>query len=113
MFFPTWLRLEADPFIGEFCCSQCGTLLFLYADDTAMLASVFVSKCSDLFYPYKCCTAVAANEILAPVFRNTERESLRSFDWPSFNDGFSVHLQVLDLFEQLAEGHQGLFSKCQ
>lgn len=73
---------------------------------------VFVSEYSDLFFLINVARLLQLMRFWLLFFR-AKRESLRSFDWPRFNDRFSVHLQVLDLLEQLVEGHQTLLSKCQ
>lgn len=77
-----------------------------------MLVSVFVSAYSDRFFEITVALLLQLMRFWL-LFFGTERESLRSFDWPRFNDRFSVHLQVLDVFEQLVEEYQTLFSKCQ
>lgn len=82
--------------------------------DTTVFASVSVGEYSDLSPPPPINVARLLQLMrFWLLFFGTERESLCRFDWPRFNDRFSVHLQVLDLFEQLVEGHQTLFFKCQ
>lgn len=76
MFFPTWQRLEADPFIGKSCLNPVTLNATGYADDHV---SVCVSEYFDLFFPTNVALLLQLMRSWL-LFFGREGESLRSFD---------------------------------